>query len=391
MYKFNNHNIITGYIKELLSSFNLPQCHVLTPGIKVFPNNDYIYKNKVYKFVGTSSEIMPTDLSVLPLTMKEVKNYFYGQHILNITKNLNVSDILYDTYTHEYLGDYLRFHRDYVGVNLMSMYNCFSNNTSKLLNIQTDKFSFDSSADDSKIYVIPVKFFHDYTIGIDCDATVEMCCGFYNNGLVTFEQTQFHKNTYIKKIGTRFKKPFLFSKLNELSSITDSQYSRENNLVLFLKIPFYCESSITVLEGDYTSSCEHYFDDGIEKLSNVPVLYRRIDEEMNIDEEMTNYTYVTKLQLLQMNSNVSIPFADRLVEYLFKNVVNSSDDIGENIKRVQDILIDNNSLLTINKYGEWSDDIRKALFANEISLGLIHKTFDSIGYYDRDLEEALGE
>lgn len=389
MYKFNNNNITTGYIKELLHSFNLPQCHVLTPGITVFPNNDYVYKNKIYKFVGTLPTVLSLDLDILPITMREVKNYFYGQSILNITKTLNISSILYDTYTHEYLGDYLRFHRDYVGINLMSMYNCFSNNMSILLHIETDLFSFDSSLGDTKTYVIPVKFFQDYTIGIDCDTTVEMFCGFYDNEVITFETEEMHNEfynvTYLKKTGVRFKKPFVFSKLTELSSISETKYLKEKNLVLFLKVPFSCESSITILEGDYMSSCEHYFINGVEKLSNVPVLYKH--EQV----DRTDYTYITRLQLFQMNSNVSIPFADRLVEYLFKNVVDSSDDIGENIRRVQDILIENGSLLTINKYGEWSEDIRKALSANEISLELIHKTFDSIGYYDRDIEEALGE
>lgn len=388
MYKFNNNNITTGYIKELLHSFNLPQYHVLTPDITVFPNNDYIYKNKIYKFLGAVPTKLSGNLSSLPSTMKEIGKYFYGQKILNTTKTLNVSSPLYDTYTHEYLGEYLRFHRDYVGVNLMSMYNCFSNNMPRLsINLPESGISFNSFSNDYKIYSIPVRFFQNYTIGIDCDTQVEMFCGFYDNGVVSVGENDFYSKTYVKKIGTRFKKPFIFSKLNELKNISSTQYLNEKNLVLFIKIPFSCESSITVLEGDYLSNCEHYFEEGIERLSNVPLLYINESE----DTDATNYTYINRLQLFNINSEVSYPFADRLTEYLFKNVVDSTDEIGENIKRVQNILLKKKILKTIDKYGEWSNSIRQALYAEDISLNLIHKTFDLLGYYDKDLEEALGD
>lgn len=386
MYKFNNNNITTGYIKELLHSFNLPQHHVLTPDITVFPDNDYIYKNKIYKFLVESPTKLSNTLSSLPSTMKEVGKYFYGQKILNTTKTLNVSSPLYDTYTHEYLGEYLRFNRDYVGVNLMSMYNCFSNNMPRLnINLSEKNISFNSFSNDYKIYSIPVRFFQNYTIGIDCDTQIEMFCGFYDNGVVSVGENDFYSKTYVKKIGTRFKKPFIFSKLNELGNISSTQYSNEKNLVLFIKIPFSCESSITVLEGDYLSNCEHYFEEGIERLSNVSLLYR------HMDMDATNYTYINRLQLFNINSEVSYPFADRLTEYLFKNVVDSTDEIGENIKRVQNILLKKGILKTINKYGEWSNSIRQALYAGDISLNLIHKTFDLLGYYDKDIEEALGD
>jgi hypothetical protein len=392
MYKFNNNNIVTGQIKELLNSFNLPQIHALIPEITVFPNSHYIYKNKIYSFTGTSAEKLSADLNNLPSTLKPTLNYLYNQRLLNLTKNLEISNIAYDSYTHEYLGNYLRFHRDYTGIDLMSMYNCFSNRVPEFLNITNNIFSFNTEDNSYKIFAVPVNFFRDYTIGIDCDTSIEMFAGFYSEGEVFFSDEisrgDFYEKTYIKKVGTKLKKPFVYNILSNLSDLTSEQYNLEKHLVLYIKIPFSCKSSVVVLEGNFTSSSEHYFENGLEKLSNTPLFYN------HNGEEATQYSYVTKNQLLYINSNVSHPFADRLVEYLFKNVVDSSDEISENIKRVQNILLKTDvgdKLIGAIKYGEWNEDIREVIYQNEISLGLIHKTFDSIGFYDKDIEEMLGE
>lgn len=398
MHKFNNNDIVTGHIKEILHSFNLPQAHVLKPGKKLFPQNDYLHQNKLYKYTGESVTVLSDDLSTLPESLKQVSEYMYGQKIFNITKNLNISGPLYDTYTHEYLGNYLRFHRDYLGINLMSMYNCFSDKTPDYLKISTDLFSVDTNDLAYKVYAVPVRFFQSYTIGIDCDTSIEMFAGYYDNGEVLIasetERTAFYESTYTRKVGTRLKKPFLFNKLETISEVKLNQYNLEKHLVLFLKIPTSCNSSIVVLEGDFTSSTEHYFEDGLEKLGNLPLFFKYVDENNNINEEKTNYTYTTRNQLLNFNSNISYPFADRLVEYLFNNVVDSSEEIGENIKRVQSALIQtkyaDKFMSTIN-YGEWDDVIRQVIYENEVATGLIHKTFDSIGFYDKDIEELLGD
>lgn len=392
MYKFNNNNIVTGYIKELLRSFNLPQVHVLTPGCTVFPNCTYVYKNNLYKYKGEGALKLSEDLTSLPSLLVAVKNYFYGQNILNLTKNLTIENPIYESYTHEYLGDYLRFHRDYMGINLMSMYNCFSNRMAKLLNITVENSLFSSDDISSKIFIVPVKLFQEYTIGIDCDTKIEIFSGFYSDGLVTIidktTDESFYSRTYEKKIGTRFKKPFVYSKLKNIENVLLSQYNKEEKLVLVLKVPFSCESSITVLEGNFLENSNIYFENQLDRVSNLPLLYKYNNVEM------TQYNYLSRPQLLSMNSFVSYPFADRLVEYLFGNVVDNSDAIGENIKRVQTILLKGRQKFRLNgvdKYGEWNNAIRNALYANEILLGLIHKSYDTIGFYDKTIEEALGE
>ena len=109
--------------------------------------------------------------------------YTYGQKILNYTKNLQIQNTVYDSYTHEYLGDYLRFHRDFANINLMPLYNCFSNRACPHLDLSFTlgnnyevKFKTDQSLETTlyKYYMVPVKFFKNYTIAIDSSASIEL-------------------------------------------------------------------------------------------------------------------------------------------------------------------------------------------------------------------------
>ena len=195
---------------------------------------------------------------------EHVHSYEYGQKILNYTKNLKITNNVYDSYTHEYLGDYLRFQRDYNGINLMPLYNCFSNRTCDRLYIKTSAFEFDTDKQGYKIYMLPVKLFKKYTIAVDSDAPIELCCGLY--GTYQDKRAKFQgipALTYQKITGCKFNQPFIYSKLFDSIKPTNVNESTANSLIelaqnedslkLFIKLPVNNTSTIVVLEGEYDS------------------------------------------------------------------------------------------------------------------------------------------
>ena len=105
-YNFDITNLIIGHLKEVLHNFNLPAVPVYKASEKPIEGRTYIKdNNRIVKYVGGK--------------FKELAFYAYYKPIVNLTRNLLINSSKYDLYTHMYLGDYLRFMRDYNGINLM--------------------------------------------------------------------------------------------------------------------------------------------------------------------------------------------------------------------------------------------------------------------------------
>jgi hypothetical protein len=318
MFSFNNNHIFTGYLKQLLGSTYIPNCK--------------IYKKEYAKYCEKNGKEDPRILesfdsqgtyrgasNITYLKNKELLTYFWKdpkdpsnnnpfwkrgtnlQYIDNsfipgLTKVLKSTGDTYDTKTHEYLGDYLRFIRDYYDINLMSLYNCFSNRIINNIFLKIDpqievhsggrpcpKIEFSSYDPRYRIYALPVKLFENYTIAIDCSQSIELFCGFYGTVLDLSDKKgdnrslELIKATYRKYSHTQFRQPFLYDALDvkywttsdaiapvhrknqaakkkflKSSEVTRWDIAnREHDLKLFIKIPSTCTSSITILEGDY--------------------------------------------------------------------------------------------------------------------------------------------
>ena len=391
MIKYLDNGILTTYIKELLKTINLPQCHFVESEDDVVYNGLYIIKGKgLYRKKNN-------DLIFL-------QPYKFNEEIMNITRTFRNTSLTYDSYTHKYLGDYLRLIRDCTGLDLMSMYNCFSNeylNNVVLEEEEVDKFDEQTETtvkvkehnlrlgtpDNSyKIYRVPVKFDRKYTIALDCSAKIEMCCGIYSNTLLSeslSDSNKYTEMTYESKSGCIFSKPFVYDKLD--SKNLEKIYNYENYLYLFLKVPFNCDSSIVVLEGDYTDCTNFNFNDKRFGEQNVSKVY-------SYD---TKSSFPHKLQLLAMNTETNYPFADRLIEYIVENAIIPDDKIYQNISRIQSSLGNNESF---KKYhysnftsGKWDDNLTVALRWLLNDKNLVSTKYDTIGCVDRDLEQEIGD
>ena len=437
MFKFNNTHIFTGYLKQLLSSFNLPTCRVYTKEFSDYLSKygkedprvlesfgtiqdrpscyiGYLKNDILCSYVLTTLEGVPTrDASYS--AWKQYSDYFYTPEktVAGLTRTLVNTGIQYDNITHEYLGDYLRFIRDYYNVNLMSMYNCFSdkicNNIAFSFNITpqsgtgvtaTDRgisIVFNSYDQGYRIYAIPVKLFAEYTIAIDCDEGIEMFCGLYNNALDVSEKAQkLAAKTYSKINKTVFNQPVLYKKLNidtwplsdvfDINTDTDKaslkltqpeEYTRwdianrEQDLKLFIKVPTSCTSSIVILEGDYRA-----YNNVKYELENKAWSYKSNRSVLNFNSkndriDLNDYTFkpISKLQLLAFNTGESYPFADRLVEYLSASAITPMCEIPDNIKRAQKVMNDNGYYFRVS--GLWENKMQNILYDYIIQSGPI--------------------
>ena len=304
MFKFDNTHIFTGYLKQLLSSVNIPMCRIYTKDFaehlvrygkedprviesfdpaayvgdvvniskqRIATRVNYLKANELYNYFWEYSQ-NSQELGHKNSTWKRASTIYYNsdKNIPGLTRVLNSPGNVYDTTTHEYLGDYLRFMRDYYNINLMSLYNCFNNkicnniyykhtlktiDTTVSNNISTEEYAdyssqidesdskvhisiknvknteaalsknevkyknsysiFDSQDSKYRIYAFPVKLFYDYTIAIDCSAGIEMFCGLYTSSLETTDKgIDLITKTYKKINKTLFNQPFLYDALN---------------------------------------------------------------------------------------------------------------------------------------------------------------------------------
>lgn len=375
MVKFNSDNIVVGEIKQLLKSFNLPKATVLTgKETSYIPNRIYIKETKLFRSSLDGSSISEIEGS----------SYNWGDEIPNITTNLVVNSNIYDAYTHKYLGNYLRFLRDFKHIDLMSMYNCFSNESPAKFNYSFSLYNsskhFNVNDTNFKIYMVPIKVGQVYTLSLNISKPFEIICGYYSHN----EIIEMCHDTYTTINSCISSEVIVYDKVK---SMLNPKYSFDNDFYMFIKLPISYNSSIVVLEGDYSNSNNVFINSsGYTEIKYTPSV---VDRNNTLHLNKT----ASRLQLLSCLGSQSYPFADKLIQYLFSNIISSEDEVLNNIKRLQNKLYKAGYLDSIKRYGIWSDELTAAcLLCNHDNLKHreIYKDYDVIGFLDSDVENELG-
>lgn len=425
MIKLNDDSIIVGQIKQLLHNYNLPRCYPNNPVIKDYDFNgkhfhydlsDYIINSYILdkgNLYFDKYQIIEQDYEKIEKReLQKIEYFVENKKYLNLTTNLNINSKYYDEYTHKYLGDYLRWIRDYHNINLMSMYNCSMKkaiNTDIIVGNPKSIYARDYitwSCKDNDLFIIPIKYGNEYTIYVE-DVAEAICC-YYDeeNSTQLFPFLTYYDSDILSNMITKYsltdiycqdiEHPFLYSfskyPVNYTSNSTSLDVWKELaltvdfDLKLIIKLPKGYQGKLVVLEGDYTKFSNYQFN-----------LQNNNWKDMNI------IPYITKPQLLSNDNYDDFLLADKLIEYLTSNAITNISE-SYDIEKLQRWFYDNKNQLKENKnINIILDNTYKGIWSQEMTYNLIQlyyyyisqpenkykKYYDFIGYLDSDMEYIL--
>ena len=270
----------------------------------------------------------------------------------------------------------------------MPFYNCFNNTyikdivleenssgnkiTTKVLNPNTEYQEI----------AISVKLGESYTIALDFPGKIILQPIIYGNkGLASdSELVQLTKALEDKGeviYNASFRRPYVYNKLLNFNANEARVIDAGRFLKLIIQLPKGFNSSIVVLEGDYTQNVKKW-------------------TELTLKDDEKDY--LSPLGLLQTPTDRPVAFSDRLIEYLSGHVITSEDSISENIERIQQyasssICGDKNGVqLPYGSYtkGIYNDTLRSFLFNLMKNTKSNSKMkLDINGFVDKDTERIV--
>lgn len=414
---FFTDTLMSKFIKGLLSTTNIPLFNFVKDGDYIYEGQIYIYNHLILQCL-TSGNLQTENLGALypsdnlypdvdlypgngnvPAKFKILAHYNNEDSSkYNYRYKSNIS--YYDSETHKHLGNYLRFLRDSKGLNLLPYYNCYNyqslDNFSLYRELNLINYTQESLPQYKEI-MIPIKFNTSYTIAIECPTDVLMRAVIYGpTGLTRISSSSEKSFTDLLIDSGRFYPNLQFDNpvLYKITSPSLEVLKRERYLYLVIQLPVENNSSITVLEGDYTETrIKNIY---AQEAENRTVYGNRYEPTSKIKPVLGDYS------LLTLNTKESYAFSDRLIEYLLGNVINVTEELPGNIKKVQATLsqldssyrsVLNNKISTPGVWDHLISDYTIELL-NKYNMELItnkSKQYRSTGIYMRDMDGYINK
>lgn len=347
MQSFDQNTLQFQYIQELLYSTHVPTVPVFrdVPNIADVEDKQVIVtKNAVLKRVGDE--------------FQTIRAYHFGDRLENISQNFINKQNYYNTAIHEALGRYLRFYKDYNHIDLMPMYNCFSNRFIEdfSLPISLNEGVQSGSPRDAskKLFAIPVVPGKTYQIAVESSGiSLQAQLGYYDgNSLVKISNKVTSLSSWL--IQTSFNAPQLIT-----IGDTNIDSNQKKYLHLFIELPYENDSSIVVLE------------------------------------RYSDYDFCLYPYLIKENLFYQYAFSDKLFEYLVGNVIIPGYEFQESIADIQKILSSAGKLKDYD-LGHFDESTHRCIYNMYRDTKLYYPgkqnpepIRDFTGYVDSDIESLI--
>lgn len=194
MQEFNKVTTTSNFIKNLLRATYLPLIRTVRGGDYIVEGRMYILHCNIIKCTksGYIIEWVATHHHEDIAQYELLDEYTFGDRNDKLCTNFLSNCEGYDYRTHERLGQYLRNLRDMYGLNLMPLYNCFSNQPLEAHHIYKDRVTQTTEYFNTKVYKVPIRFNQKYTICIE------------NPGVTTFAPAFVNGNSRVKINNSRW-------------------------------------------------------------------------------------------------------------------------------------------------------------------------------------------
>lgn len=295
MQKFLTDTLQSRFIKALLYTTYICQYKAVRKYDIIISGIKYLYNSNIILCTRTGR-------------IEEDAQYSVVTHYNNITVNRQIAsnylsqERYYDSDTHDRLGEYLRYYRGTKNIDLMPLYNCFNNsyNSSYII---TDTGLSPRLNNSSKVLQVPIKFNTTYTIAIDCASKVMIAPAFikdedylFSGDINLTDELLFDQSLIKNYPSLSFNNPITY----EVSNIYPKFQKYEKHLKLLIQIPYRCDSSCVVLEGNYTNISAHNTIN-TQVVDFYDVKYLLPESRIKGDVDGDGYITTSDLSLVQQN------------------------------------------------------------------------------------------